>query len=126
MDAAEKSKRSAASELDEFATRMRKLREMKRRLFATTAEHVMVLQVMVIVLMPLAVLFLPPLLGAETYGPLKYFLIFIVLSFGSLDYLIYNDLKKTIFILPVFITAYILVVTKLAPFMSELFVEVWL
>jgi type II secretory pathway component PulF len=125
MTVAERSKRSAAAELDEFATRMRKMREIKKKLYATTGEHIMVLQVIVIILMPLSALFLPPLLGVEVYPPLHYFMVFIVLAFGSLDYLVYNDLKKTIFILPVFITAYVLVVTRLAPYVSGLFQSVW-
>jgi Flp pilus assembly protein TadB len=125
VSAYEKSDQDIAQELIEFKERMLELENTEKELYAKTKTSVMVIQIVAIFIAPFACIFLSGILQFPMYAGAYIFLMLAVLIFSMLDLFVYSDGIKTVFLVPIFLTGYLLVITRLAPFITLFFLEIF-
>ena len=125
VSAYEKSDQDIAQELIEFKERILELENTEKELYAKTNTSVMVIQIAAIFIAPFACIFLSSILQFPMYAGAYIFLMLVVLIFSMLDLFVYSDGIKTVFLVPIFLTGYLLVITRLAPFITQFFLEIF-
>jgi hypothetical protein len=114
ISAYEHSEENIAEQLDETSSVLTNLQHIEEDLYSQTSAPIIVLQILAVFVAPLVNLFIPFFLDIPIYQPIFYYMGFVVAAYALLEYLAHSDLKRVLFTLPLFVSSYALVISKLA------------
>ncbi|MFH0874519.1 MAG: type II secretion system F family protein [archaeon] len=120
----QKSSHNVSDVLDELSLRLKAINDSKKELYERTKTNVMLIQIISIFIIPIITIFSASLLDVSVYFPIYYFMGFTAIAYGCLDFFIYGELKKTIFILPLYICAHFYAITVVAEIIISFFANI--
>jgi hypothetical protein len=123
VESYEESGQDISPELRELYSRSMELRSIEKNFYAKTYSDLMLIQFLSILVVPLVTLFAAGLLQVDLYAYTSYYMLFSVFVFGFLDYFVYSDIKKALYVLPVYLISYFLVISSIAPYLISLFIR---
>ena len=112
---AETSDEDISDHMQDIAEKLQDYREIEKNMNMKTMTPVMVMQFFGVIIAPLAVYSLPSMMSLPLHNLTPYFIGVVVASFAFFDYIIYYDLKRSLFLLPVFVFGYMMVMRYLVP-----------
>jgi hypothetical protein len=111
-----------SSQLRDSSLNLLKLRRALDEMYEKTAPSIRVMQIIALFGSPILTVFLSGILDLPIYTLGLYFAGLVVIVYGMFDYLIYSNVKRTIFMMPLLVTGYLMVLNWLAPYIADFFI----
>ena len=121
MSSYQDSGKDISRQLMSLSSRTTELMNIKNDYYSRTHTEVLLIQVLSTLVVPMTTVFSASLLEIPLEMAVSYYMLYAVLVYGFLDYFVYSDIKKAIFSLPVYLIMYIIIITKITPYLIDIF-----